>query len=82
MHRDLWPCHTDNYGNLNVSRITFLTFVLGSSWVLVGFVMFQECSGSSVQLNIILGMLKIIFLALPNATSCILGRSGLFGMGL
>ena len=51
--------------------------------------MFQECSRSSMGSEIILGMLKIIFLELANATtasfwtysSCILGRSNLFGKG-
>ena len=38
------PCHTEKHGVPNVSRITFLTFVLASTWVLVGFAMFQECS--------------------------------------
>ena len=67
-------------------------FDIRFSWVLDGFVMFQECSvrslGHSVRSKIILVMLKIIVIKLPNATtvpfwkhsSCILGllwkRSG------
>ena len=73
--------------------LTFLPLCFGSSWVLLGFVMLHECSGSlqghSVRSKIILGMLKTNFLEFSNETtapflklsSCILGRSGLFRKG-